>query len=75
MRRNAVSVAQKYGFANDDAEDIESAISLQIRALTGGDITKMAGIMSADVWDALTELDFLAQEAQKRKADSAKNNI
>lgn len=60
---------------DDDAEDIESAISLQIRALTGGDITKMAGIMSADVWDALTELDFLAQEAQKRKADSAKNNI
>ena len=60
---------------DDESEDIESAISMQIRALTGGDITKMAGIMSADVWDALTELDFLAQEAQKRKADSAKNNI
>jgi len=59
---------------DDEPEDIESAISMQIRALTGGDITKMAGIMSADVWDALTELDALAREAQQRKSEIAKIN-
>ena len=57
---------------DDDAEDIESSISLQIRALTGGDITKVAGVMSADVWDALTELDSLAKEVQKHKSELAK---
>lgn len=57
---------------DDDAEDIESAISLQIRALTGGDITKVAGVMSADVWDALTELDSLAKEVQMHKSELAK---
>lgn len=56
----------------DDAEDIESAVSMQIRALTGGDITKVAGVMSADVWDALSELDSLAREAQMRKSELAK---
>ncbi len=59
---------------DDDVDDIESAISMQIRALTGGDITKVSGVMSADVWDALTELDALAKESQMRKSELAKLN-
>lgn len=57
---------------DDDSDDIESAISMQIRALTGGDITKVAGVMHADVWDALTELDALAKESQDRKTKTPK---
>jgi len=43
--------------------------NIQIRALTGGDITKEATIMKMDTWRALTELDAKAKEAEDfRKA-------
>lgn len=57
----------------EDADDMESAVSTQIRALTGGDITKVNGVMHADVWDALTELDALAKESQDRKRELNKH--
>lgn len=41
------------------------AMNAQIRALTGGDITKEEIIRKADVWRALTELDAKAREAEE----------
>ena len=37
----------------------------QIRALTGGDVTKEAEILAIDTWRALTELDAKAREADE----------
>ena len=39
--------------------------NVQIRALTGGDITKEATILKMDTWRALTELDAKAKEAEE----------
>ena len=45
--------------------------NVQIRALTGGDITKEATILKMDTWRALTELDAKAKEAEElRKSTS-----
>ena len=41
------------------------AMNAQIRALTGGDITKEGQIRDSDVWRALTELDAKAREADE----------
>ena len=41
------------------------AMNAQIRALTGGDITKEKQIEKSDVWRALTELDAKAREAEE----------
>ena len=46
-------------------EELRQAMNAQIRALTGGDITKEAAILQMDCWRALTELDAKAQEAQE----------
>lgn len=46
-------------------EELRLAMNAQIRALTGGDITKEAAILQMDCWRALTELDAKAQEAQE----------
>ena len=40
-------------------------MNAQIRALTGGDITKEAAILQMDCWRALTELDAKAREAEE----------
>lgn len=45
--------------------DATEAMNAQIRALTGGDITKEEQIRCADVWRALTELDAKAREAEE----------
>lgn len=45
--------------------DPRGAMDSQIRALTGGDITKEAQIEQSDVWRALTELDAKAREAEE----------
>ena len=56
-----------------DTPDIRQLNDTQIRALTGGDITKEQQIMQADCWRALTELDAKAHDAQElqrfRKSD------
>lgn len=44
----------------------------QIRALTGGDITKEEEIYKIDCWRALTELDYKAKEAEEFKRLQAK---
>ncbi len=40
-------------------------MNAEIRALTGGDVTKEAEIYQIDCWRALTELDFKAKEAEE----------
>ena len=57
----------------DDAEqpevpDLMGAMNAQIRALTGGDITKEKEVLQMDCWRALTELDAKAQEIQELKS-------
>lgn len=52
---------------------MRESMDLQIRALTGGDIAKEKEILSADVWRALTELDFKAKEAEDFRRRSKKN--
>jgi hypothetical protein len=48
----------------DDVDiDIVNIINIQIRALTGGDITKEDLILHKDCWRALTELDAKAKDA------------
>lgn len=49
----------------EGAADMEEAMNAQIRALTGGDITKEQLVLSADCWRALTELNAKAREARE----------
>lgn len=61
------------GSLGDEQTDLfrqlRDSTNAQIRALTGGDITKEATIMKMDTWRALTELDAKAKEAEEyRKA-------
>jgi uncharacterized protein YbjQ (UPF0145 family) len=42
-------------------------MNAQIRALTGGDITKDEAVLSMDTWRALTELDTKAKEVEDDK--------
>lgn len=42
-----------------------AAMNAQIRALTGGDVTKEREVMSMDCWRALTELNEKAREKQE----------
>lgn len=51
----------------EEAVDVESITNMQIRALTGGDITKEREILQMDVWRALTELDAKAKEAKEQR--------
>lgn len=39
----------------------------EIRALTGGDVTKEEPVLEMDCWRALTELDYKAKEAEELK--------
>ena len=46
---------------------IKEAMNAQIRALTGGDVTKEKEVLAIDTWRALTELDAKAREAEEFK--------
>ena len=54
--------------------DILAQMNMQIRALTGGDITKEKEVLDMDCWRALTELDAKALDAIeiKKLKDKAK---
>lgn len=57
-----------YAPATDDggeAPDVMAAMNAQIRALTGGDITKEQQVLEIDTWRALTELNEKAREAKE----------
>lgn len=45
--------------------DMRAVMNAQIRALTGGDVTKEREVMSMDCWRALTELNEKAREQQE----------
>ena len=53
--------------AEDGGEvpDAREVMCAEIRALTGGDITKQATVLNADTIDALTELDAKARESEE----------
>lgn len=51
-------------------EKLTDAVNAQIRALTGGDVTKEPYIMNMDTLRALTELNAKAQEAEELKKRS-----
>ena len=48
-------------------EQLRQAMNAQIRALTGGDITKEEQILQMDCHRALTELDAKAREAEEMR--------
>ena len=48
-------------------------MNMQIRALTGGDITKEKEVLKMDCWRALTELDAKALDAIEIKKMRDKN--
>lgn len=57
-----------FGPADDTGEpDMRQAMDAQIRALTGGDVTKEREVLDTDTWRALTELDAIAREARRIK--------
>ncbi len=58
---------------NLTSQSVLNAMNAQIRALTGGDVTKEQDVLAIDTWRALTELDAKAQEAEEFKK-SIKNN-
>ena len=55
------------GYAPPIGEMLRTAMNAQIRALTGGDITKEEAVLSMDTWRALTELDAKAKEVEDIK--------
>ena len=55
------------GYAPPIGEVLRTAMNAQIRALTGGDITKEEPVLSMDTWRALTELDAKAKEVEDIK--------
>ena len=46
-------------------EQVKNAMNAQIRALTGGDITKEKAVLAMDTWRALTELDAKARDYEE----------
>ena len=48
--------------------DLMGAMNAQIRALTGGDVTKEKEVLQMDCWRALTELDAKAHDIQILKS-------
>lgn len=51
--------------ADGTPPDMRAVMVAEIRALTGGDVTKNATVLAADTWDALTELNEKAREARE----------
>ena len=45
--------------------DLLGAMLAQVRALTGGDVTKEEAVLNVDTWSALAELDAKAKEARE----------
>ena len=54
------------------SQSVIEAMNAQIRALTGGDVTKEKEILAIDTWRALTELDAKAREAEEFKQSMKK---
>ncbi|MDE6127299.1 MAG: hypothetical protein K2G30_10130 [Muribaculaceae bacterium] len=59
--------------SNGSAPSMLEVMNNEIRALTGGDVTKEDVIFRTDCWRALTELDFKAREAEEFNRQMAKS--
>ncbi len=53
-----------------DPDTLRRNMDAQIRALTGGDITKEEAVLSMDTWRALTELNAKAREAEEIRSQT-----
>lgn len=53
------------GSGEEQTFDMEAVMNAEIRALTGGDVTKERDVLEMDCWRALTELNEKAREAQE----------
>lgn len=51
--------------AGESGCDLLGAMLAQLRALTGGDVTKEEAVLNVDTWSALAELDARAKEARE----------
>lgn len=60
--------------ASIDTPTMLEIMNSQIRALSGGDVTKEKEVFAIDCWRALTELDAKALEAEEFKRQTAKYN-
>lgn len=58
------------GASGDLGRQLQDSMNAQIRALTKGDVTKEAEVLSLDTWRALTELNAQAREYAELKARS-----
>lgn len=58
---------------NGSAPSMLEVMNNEIRALTGGDVTKEEVVFLTDCWRALTELDFKAKEAEEFNRQMAKS--
>ena len=61
------------GVYSGEAPDVMAAMNAQIRALSGGDITKENQVLESDTWRALTELNEKAREAKEFRKQLKKN--
>ena len=50
------------------------AMQAQIRALTDGDVTKLQAVYDTACWDAITELDNKAREAEEFRERNKQNH-
>ena len=62
MEQSGVNNARVLSF-----KELQENMNTQIRALTGGDITKEKEVLQMDCWRALTELDAKAVDAMEMK--------
>ena len=53
----------------DDSYDLIAQYNVQLRALSGGDITKEQIILQMDCWRALTELNAKARETEQHRIE------
>lgn len=56
------------GADQPELPNLMGAMNAQIRALTGGDVTKEKEVLQMDCWRALTELDAKAHDIQILKS-------
>lgn len=60
------------GSSTIDQYKLMQIVNAQIRALTGGDITKYDAVMHSDTWTAITELDAKAADAERQRREYEK---
>lgn len=56
----------------ETASSMLEVMNAEVRALTGGDISKEEVVFASDCWRALTELDFKAKEAEEMRRSLSK---